>query len=416
MVLDARVWDGASGGVQQWIIGLATAFSSLEATGDEYLFLVNPGRGAWLEPFVSGAARIVTTGIPEQRQSRIASARSWLARRLPGARARWHRLKGARTGGLAVPTSDGTVERLGADVVHFTFQEAFITSVPSLYQPWDLQHLHLPEFFSARERAHRELTYRAFCAQATTVVTATSWVKRDVMAQYGIPEARIAVVNVPPVTSAYPAATPEVIAAVRQRLNLPDRFVYYPAQTWPHKNHARLFQALGRLRAEGLRVPLVCSGQPNWGQPAVLGAAREAGIDSDVLFVGFVTPVEVEALYRSARALVFPSLYEGWGLPIVEAFQTGLPVTCSNVTSLPELVGDAGLVFDPGDADAIASAIRRVWTDDALCAELAQRGLARVGRFSWNQAALTLRAHYRAVAGWPADAQDRALLSAEPIV
>lgn len=416
VVLDARVWEGASGGVQQWVIGLATAFSSLEPSGDEYLFLVDAGREAWLTPFVSGACRIVTTAAPEHRPSPLSSIRSQLAERLPAIRTGWRRLKAARNPPLALPTSDGTVELLRADVIHFTFQEGFITAVPSIYQPWDLQHLHLPDFFSAKERARRELSYRALCAQAATVVTATKWVKRDLMAQYRIAADRIAVVNVPPVTSAYPEPTPEMVASIRRRLRAPNRFIFYPAQTWPHKNHARLFQALGRLRAGGLRVPLVCSGQRNEHHPAVLRAAREAGIHDDVLFLGFVTPAEVEALYHSARALVFPSLFEGWGMPILEALRAQLPVACSNATSLPDLVGDAALVFDPHDEEAIATAIRRLWTDDALAAKLAELGRQRVERFSWHRTALTLRAHYRRIAKCPMDEQDRELIKAEPLV
>jgi glycosyltransferase involved in cell wall biosynthesis len=416
VVLDARLWDGASGGVQQWVLGLAAAFSSLEPSGDEYLFLVNGGREAWLAPFVSGACRIVTTAAPEHRPSPLSSIRTQLAERLPAIRTGWRQFKAAVNRPFTLPISDGTVERLRADVVHFTFQEAFLTAVPSIYQPWDLQHLHLPAFFSAKERARRELSYRAFCAQAVTVVAASKWVKRDLIAQYGIVADRIAVVNVPPVTSAYPEPTPEGMASIRRRMRVPDRFVFFPAQTWPHKNHARLFQALGRLRAEGLPIPLVCSGQRNEHHPAVLRAAREAGIHDDVLFLGFVTGAEVEALYRSARALVFPSLYEGWGLPIVEAFGAGLPVACSNATSLPALVGDAALVFDPYDDEAIATAIRRLWTDDELAGRLAERGRRRVERFSWQRTALTLRAHYRRIAESPMDEQDRELLSADPLV
>jgi glycosyltransferase involved in cell wall biosynthesis len=414
VVLDARVQDGVHGGVQQWVLGLATAFSSLEPGDDEYLFLVDAGREAWLSPFVTGACRIITTAAPEHRTSVLSPIRSRLAERLPKLRTVWRRFKSVRTS--ALPVSDGTVEGVGADVVHFTFQKGFTTTTPSLYQPWDLQHLHLPEFFSAQERAQRELAYRAFCAQAATVITASNWVKRDLMAQYAIPAERIAVVNVPPVTSAYPDVTPEAVAAVQQRLHLPRRFIFYPAQTWPHKNHARLFRALGRLRANGLRVPIVCSGHRNVHRLAVDRAAREAGIDDQVVFVGFVTPAEVEALYQCAHALVFPSLYEGWGIPIVEAFRAGLPVACSNVTSLPELVGDAALVFDPYDEDAIATAIRRLWTDDVLADRLSEMGRRRVERFSWQRTALTLRAHYRRIAGCSMDEQDRALIAAGPIV
>ncbi len=415
VVLDARVWDRASGGVQQWVLGLAAAFSALEPNGDEYLFLVDPGHEAWLRPFVSDPCRIVLTQAPPYRAS-VAAVRSWIGKRLPALRAVWRRNRGTRFPSTAIPISDGTVERLGADIVHFTFQDGFITSVPSLYQPWDLQHLHLPEFFSATDHARREVIYRAFCAQAATVVTASKWVKRDLVAQYGIAADRIAVVNVPPVTSAYSEPTLETVASMRGRRQIPDPFLFYPAQPWPHKNHARLFQALGRLRASGLRIRLVCSGERNEHYPAVLRAAEEAGIRDDVDFLGFVSPTEVAALYGSAHALVFPSLFEGWGMPILEAFRAGLPVACSNATSLPDLVGDAALVFDPHDEKAIAGAIRRLWTDDALATRLADLGRQRVERFSWERTALILRAHYRQIANAPLDDDDRELLTAEPLV
>ena len=415
-MLDARVWDRASGGVQQWVLGLASAFSSLEPNGDEYLFLVEPGREAWLRPFVSGSCRIVTTATPARHASALSGVRSRLASRLPIARAAWRRLKEARRGVPGLPASDGTVEQLGADLVHFTFQEAFTTGTPSIYQPWDLQHLHLPEFFTPVERARRELAYRAFSAQADTVIVASNWVKRDLVVQYELDADCIGVVNVPPVTSAYPDPDAEVIASVRRRLKVPDRFIYYPAQAWPHKNHRRLFAALGRLRAGGLRVPLVCSGNRNDNHPGVLRAAREVGIADDVLFLGFVTAEEVAVLYRAAGAMVFPSLFEGWGMPILEAFRAGLPVACSNATSLPDLVGDAALVFDPYDEAAIASAIRRIWTDDAVAADLVRRGQLRVERFRWDEAVLTLRAHYRRIAGRALDDLDRGLLNAEPLV
>jgi glycosyltransferase involved in cell wall biosynthesis len=416
VVLDARVWDRASGGVQQWVIGLAAAFSALEPTGDEYLFLVDPGREAWLEPFVSGPCQIVTSAAAPHRPSALSSFRGQVAERVPAARSAWRRLASTWRSGSAIPPSDGTIERLKANVMHFTFQEGFTTGVPSLYQPWDLQHLHLPLFFSAQERARREAVYRAFCAQAHTVVVASKWVKRDLVARYGIAEERVSVVNVPPVTTAYPEITGEELVSIRGRLGVPDRFIFYPAQTWPHKNHARLIHALGSLRASGLRVPLVCTGEPNEHNPAVARAVRKAGLEDDVVFLGFVPPRDVEALYHMARALVFPSLFEGWGMPVLEAFRARLPVACSNATSLPDLVGDAALVFDPTDVATIAAAIQRVWTDDLLASRLAELGRRRVGRFSWERTALTLRANYRRTAGWPMDDQDRELLDTEPLV
>ncbi len=411
VVLDARVPDGAYGGVQQWIIGLAQAFSNIPDGNDEFIFLTVSEHDAWLKPFVSGPSSIFASPATRGQSPVLAALRSRVAS-VPGARAVWRAARSVSAREPSLPVSDGSVERLGADLVHFTLQDAFATSIPSIYQPWDLQHRHLPAFFSRHERARRDITYRAFSERAATVITASKWVKDDLIEQYGLDPDRIAVVNVPPATAAYAEPTIDELEATRRRLQLPDRFIYYPAQTWPHKNHGRLFRALGHLRRSGIDVHLVCSGHPNEHQRAANRAARDAGVMDMVRFVGFLPPLDVVALYRLAHAMVFPSLYEGWGLPILEAFRAQLPVACSSATSLPELVGDAALVFDPYDERAIADAIHAVWADDARREILAERGRLRAECFSWDRVAMTLRAHYRRVARRTLDERDRSLLAA----
>jgi glycosyltransferase involved in cell wall biosynthesis len=420
VVIDARIPDGLSGGVQQWVIGLADALAKLGGDTEEYLFLVDEGQDQWLTPYLGGGSRVLVNPAAAAVQrapvvaGQIRALRAWAGRSFPFIRLLWRRL--ARRGPPTwTSATNRTVEQARADVIHFTMQTAFHTRIPSIYQPWDLQHLHLPEFFTSAEREARETAYRAFCDQAALIVTATSWVKRDLIEQYGIAPERIAVVNVPPVTMAYPEPTTAELDATATRLGLPDRFLFYPAQTWGHKNHLRLFEALAELRVLGMTVPVVCSGHRNERYPELLRAARRFGVDDQVSFLGFLQPVDIQVLYRRARGLIFPSLYEGWGLPIIEAFASDLPVACSNATSLPELVGDAALVFDPFDSHAIASAVERLWTDDALVSELVERGRARLAQFDWRKTALVVRAHYRQVAGRPLSGEELGLL-AEPAV
>jgi glycosyltransferase involved in cell wall biosynthesis len=418
IVIDARIQDGVAGGVQQWVIGLANALSQLDDGTEEYLFLVDDPAGHWLTPYMGGPCRLLPGTVrPAAGRTRAWVAkwtrrpRAWAFAMLPVLRSAWGRLLHWESS-RSISSWDRAIEHVNADVVHFTMQSAFLTGTPNIYQPWDLQHLHLPEFFSAADRAAREMAYRAFCNQASLIVVASNWVKDDVVDQLAIHPDKIAVVNVPPVTVAYPEPDATEIAEIAERLKLPERFIYYPAQTWGHKNHLRLLEALGSLRAAGLTVPLVCSGHRTELYPELVAAASRLGIERDVRFLGFLKPTEVRVLYRTARALVFPSLYEGWGLPIVEAFASGLPVACSNVTSLPELVGDAALVFDPYDQEQIADVVRRIWLDDALAQTLVARGTARLDRFDWHRTALTMRAHYRSVAGWELDEEDSALLGA----
>ena len=146
---------------------------------------------------------------------------------------------------------------------------------------------------------------------------------------------------------------------MRDRLSLPRDFLLYPAKPWPHKNHDRLLEALAMIRDRtGSVIPLVCSGARAADFSRVSDRARELGLP--VIFPGFVGPKELRGLYELATGLAFPSRFEGWGLPVCEAFSAGLPVVSSSATGLPELVGDAALIFDPESTEQIAEAVQRV--------------------------------------------------------
>jgi glycosyltransferase involved in cell wall biosynthesis len=416
VAVDARLHHGTAGGVQQFVIGLTQGLSQLDPGAEEYLFLADPDLESWLVPHLGWGGRLLRVSGPNAGRS----AESWhrgLRRRagalFPPARALWRhirRSRGYHTDHLA--QSDGTIERAGVDVMHFTFQGAFVTSLPSLYQPWDLQHVHLPEFFTDEERRWREQAYGVFSRQAEIVVVASEWTKRDLVEHYGLPSKKVAVIRVPPVASTHLPPDAATIASIADRFNLPSRFILYPAQTWPHKNHIRLLAALALLRDQRrLDVDLVCSGAQNDHYAEIRAEVRRRGLEGRVHFVGFVEPDALQALFRLSRALVFPSLFEGWGLPVLEAFEIGLPVACSNVTSLPDLVGDAALVFDPRDTDAMADAIASLWEDDRLCADLVARGRRVAAGFDWATTARTYRAHYRALANQRLSPADVALVN-----
>src|SRR4029453_15320630 len=158
-------------------------------------------------------------------------------------------------------------------------------------------------------------------------------------------------------------------------------------------------------------IPLVGSGHQNEFFPRIAQRVRELRLDPQVRFVGFVRPVELRALYRMARCLVFPSRFEGWGLPVVEAFHEGTPVACADATSLPEVAGDAALLFPIDSPTAIAERLVRLWRDDALRARLSGLGRARADSLSWTRSARIFRAHYRCITGRELDEEDRELLN-----
>jgi glycosyltransferase involved in cell wall biosynthesis len=396
--INAQLRSGESGGVEQFVIGLADALCSLPDNGDRYLFLVEPGHEGWLRPHVRGNGRLVTRESHRSGPLRTAfAAKRWLVRTLPWLR-RLRRAPHTPSTRDGLPVSDGTLERAGAQVVHFPFQTAFATELPSIYQPWDLQHLHLPEFFSPEAIARREREYRAFCARAERIVVASEWARDDLVERYGVDASKIAVIPVPAPTSQYDEPTVVDAARISRRLRLPHAYALYPAATWEHKNHLRLLEALSHLRRAGTDVPVVFTGAPTERDMLVRDAARRFGVDDLVTFLGFVTPIEMRVLYRCARMLVFPSLFEGWGLPVIEALSEGIPVACSRVTSLPAVVDDGAVLFDPTSVDAIASAIRSVWGDEATRERLATRGPAAVAHLTWDTCARAYQAEYYSVA------------------
>jgi glycosyltransferase involved in cell wall biosynthesis len=401
--IDARLQAGRFGGVEQVLIGIAAGLSALEDGDEEFLFLTNPGEEDWIRPYLGGRCRLLPTR-RGRAQRRVRAVVRGVLERTPRIGPRF-----------SLRVSDGTVERAGADLVHFPIQDAFLTELPSIYQPHDLQHLHHPEFFSAWERARRERIYRTHCERARMVVAMTSWGRRDLVDSYGLPEEKVRVVPWGSVLWEYPRPSAADLERLRRALSLPDGFLLYPAQTWPHKNHETLLEALALIkRREGLAVPLVCPGKRSSHFERIERRVRELDLADTTQFPGFISPIELRGLYELATALVFPSRFEGWGLPVCEAFSAGLPVASSSAAGLPDLVGDAGLLFDPGDPEEIARCVLRLWRDPVLRQTLAERGSARGERFSFHHTARLFRAHYRRIGRAALSEEDRILLASPP--
>jgi glycosyltransferase involved in cell wall biosynthesis len=172
-----------------------------------------------------------------------------------------------------------------------------------------------------------------------------------------------------------------------------------------------LLEALAIARDRtGITIPLVASGYQNEFFPRIAQRVSELRLQTQVRFVGFVTPVELRALYRLARCMVFPSSFEGWGLPVVEAFHEGTAVACADATSLPEVAGDAALLFPADSPAGMAEQLVRLWRDERLRADLIARGRSRAAALSWTRSARIFRAHYRRIAGRQLDDTDYELL------
>jgi glycosyltransferase involved in cell wall biosynthesis len=196
-----------------------------------------------------------------------------------------------------------------------------------------------------------------------------------------------------------PIADATELARIRARYALPDRFILYLGTIEPRKNLVMLLDAYEMLRTrDEAAPPLVLAGRPGWRCEPVLRRGRERGLEGQVRFTDWVADDDLPAIVNAAAAFVYPSLYEGFGLPPLEAMACGTPVLCSNTSSLPEVVGDGGLLLDPHDARAWAAALARVLSDECLRADLRARGLAQARQFSWERTARETLAVYHSLA------------------
>jgi glycosyltransferase involved in cell wall biosynthesis len=256
-------------------------------------------------------------------------------------------------------------------------------AVPVVQTINDLAWILHPEVFPPLLRLRLEFTCRRSAHRAQKILTVSEFSKRQIVAHYGVPEDKVAVTH----HGVHPAYRveddPARVEAVRQRHNLHGPLILYVGKLQARKNVVRLVRAFHVCRREfGLPHKLVLVGKRTYLSDEIFAAIAELGLGQDVLVLGEVPLEDLPLLHAASDVFVFPSLSEGFGLPPLEAMACGSPVIASNTTSLPEVVGDAGILVDPLDVGALARAIRDVLTNPALRGELRARGLSRVQRFS----------------------------------
>jgi len=405
---------GIVGGVEQFIVGLVHALGQLNDGSEEYIIIGPWQVPDWLKPYLGPNQRIVSGPKPQpgpmERMKRLLGPLRSPVGKLRRAGRRL--ILGPPKPPLPVVSeSNGFYESFGADVIHFPYPDFVRCGLPMIFNPHDLQHLHYPQFFTEEEITRREIFYPAGCRYAQAVAAESKWAKDDIVRQYNISPLKIFVIPRGSPTELYERVTDKVLGDVKLKFRLPHTFALYPAQTWPHKNHLRLLEAIAWLRdREALTVNLVCTGKQNDFWPVIERGIYELGLENQVRFLGFVRPAELRALYHLAQFVIFPSLFEGGGFPVLEAFTEGVPVACSAVTSLPECGGDAVLLFDPTRVESIAEALHRMTVDAELRATLRQRGMVRARFFTWERTAKAYRALYRQVAGRRLSEEERRLL------
>lgn len=257
--------------------------------------------------------------------------------------------------------------------------------LPTMLSLHDVQHHDLPQHFSRAARLWRRIYYDAPARRATLVHTLSEYSKGRIVETLGIDPARVVVIALAVDHRRFRpdagARDEEVLAP----LGLPDRFLFYPATLWRHKSHLELVEALALVKDE--RLQLVLAGAALGRLPEILAAAAALGLQDRVRHLGFVSNAALPAVYRRATALVFPSTYEGFGAPTLEAMASGCPVASSFAGPLREVCGDAAVELVVGDREQVAAAIDLVAGDDALRSRLRAAGIARAAGYSWARVA-----------------------------
>lgn len=287
----------------------------------------------------------------------------------------------------------------GLDLLHgLAFAVPLAAGCPTVITVHDLSFLRFPEAFRRFNRVYLTWVTRFSTRRAGRVIAVSESTRRDVIALCRVPAERV--VAVPNgVDEQYCPAEPAAVAEFRRRQGLPERFMLYLGTLEPRKNLETLVAAYARWRSyAGSGAPkLIIAGGKGWFFETIFARVAELGLTGDVLFPGYVPAAELPWWYRAAELFVYPSRFEGFGLPVLEAMACGTPVITTTASSLPEVAGDAALLVAPDDTDALTAALERLMGDPALRAGLREAGLRQAARFSWSRTAAETAQVYRDV-------------------
>ena len=292
------------------------------------------------------------------------------------------------------------LRRHPVDVLHVQYTAPPFVSCAIVTTIHDLAFEHLPETFNRRSWMQLRLTVRRTARRAAQIITVSEYSRQDISHTYRIDPERITVTPEAAPAHFAPVTNAAELEKVRQNYGIERDYILSLSSIQPRKNLVRLIEAYSRLRqsrSEGKLPQLVLAGKRGWLDSETFKAAEQSGCGRDIVFTGYVGDEDLPALYSGALCFVYPSYFEGFGLPVLEAMQCGTAVIAGNRTSLPEIVGEAGLLFDPFDTNALVDALKRFMDDADYRATLSRAGLERSRQFCWQTtAALTLQAYQKA--------------------
>jgi glycosyltransferase involved in cell wall biosynthesis len=252
----------------------------------------------------------------------------------------------------------------------------------------DLGFQYYPQAHTLSQNLYLRWSTRHNARAATRLLVDSEATRQDLVRYYGTPESKIVVVYPGRDESLAPVTDPSELSTIRARYGISADYFLYVGTLHPRKNLVRLVQAFGAFTQNtSSDLQLVLAGRKGWLYDDIWAQVRKLSLTERIVFTGYVPAEDLPALLSGARAFVYPSLYEGFGLPVLEAMACGTPVICSNVSSLPEVAGDAAILIEPLDVESISAALTSTAVDDALCRELVTRGFKQKEHFSWRRCA-----------------------------
>jgi glycosyltransferase involved in cell wall biosynthesis len=306
----------------------------------------------------------------------------------PGVRILWEQI-----------TQPAWALREGLDLLHgLAFVSPLIVACRTAVTVYDLSFVRFPELFHGANAAYLRLFTCLSCRAAERVMAISYSTRDDVVRSYGVPATRIDVAY-PGVDPAFRPLPRRLVESFCHKQGLPETFILHVGTLEPRKNHITLLKALAHLSIKGSQsgIQLVCVGGRGWFYDEIYAAVERLGLQEQVRFCGYVRAEELPLWYNAATLLAYPSLYEGFGMPVLEAMRCGTPVITSNVSSLPEAAGKAGLLVAPDDVEGLAEAMRSVLTDEERRQALSEAGRAQAAGFTWERAARETVAAYRKI-------------------
>ena len=311
----------------------------------------------------------------------------WVHARLPTARPET-RIIWEQTVGATI------ARRYRLDLIHAPVNVApLVTGAARVVTIHDLAFLHYPEQYPGAKQRYLRLMTRLSVRRAARVIAVSEATRQDVIRLYGArPEKVVTVPN--GVSGDYLPLPVEQVEAFRAAQSLPERFILFVGTLQPRKNLETLLRAYAQV-ADEIGWELVVVGAAGWSYAPIFETARSLGLAERVRFAGYVAGEDLPLWYNAAGMFVYPAFYEGFGLPLLEAMACGTPVIAADTSSLPEVVGDAGLLVDPHDAGALAQAIRRLAGSETLRDDLGKRGQQRASAYSWRRTAEETLVVYR---------------------